>query len=77
MQRNINYTNPKALNSMMIRFALLKLFVSCTVQPVGESRVSGATGLVNATLRISTHGILRKFQHHLVINCDITYMATL
>ena len=46
-------------------------------QPVGESRVSWATGLVDPPPRISTHGILRKFQHHLVIQSDIIYMATL
>ena len=46
-------------------------------EDLGESRVSWATGFVVPPPRISTHGILRKFQHHLVINSDITYMATL
>ena len=44
---------------------------------LGQSRVSWATRLVDPLPRITTHGILRKFQHHLVVNCDITYMATL
>ena len=43
----------------------------------GESRASWATGLVDPPPRISTHVILMKVQHHLVINCVITYMATL
>ena len=48
-----------------------------SIVAVGESRVSWATGLVDPPPRISTHGILRKFEHHLVIKCDIIYMATL
>ena len=60
--------------SHVLLYMYVLIYFGCQI---GGSRASWASGLVVPPSRISTHRILKKFQHHLAIYCAITDMATL